>query len=155
MTTPDQVMTCVISGMAINLDGGARLTGYELHADTRSQRSITWRKQSVENSWVEGSYDVTAVRGNTTELVAVWVYGNTQNDFWQRVYALADAIASAAYTITWTIDGMTETWDCTFSDYTVETQREFQYADIGVMRMNIQRRPVTVVQYADSTTYSG
>lgn len=155
MTTPDQVMTCVIAGMGLDLDGGPRLHGYELHGDTRSQRAISWRKQTVESAWVEGSYDVAAVRNNITELVAVWVYGSSQNDFWKKVYALADAIATPAFAITWTVDGMTEVWDCTFSDYTVETQREFQYAKQGVMRMNIVRRPRTTITYADATTYAG
>lgn len=154
MTTPDLVVSCYIGSLNIDLDGGPRM-GYELHSDTRASRAVTWRKTSVDNNWVEGSYDVTAVRGNVTEVVAVWVYGASLSDFWKRVHALADQIASPAFAITWNWGGMTEIWDCTFSDYTVETQREFVYSNTGIVRMQINRRPKVSITYADSTVYAG
>ena len=149
----DYVQTCVLAG--VNLDGGAGVTGFELHADTKTSRSVQWRKQTVENNWVEGSYDVSAVRGNVTESLVVWVYGRDHNEFEQRVSWLTDQIAQAAFTITWTRDGMTEVWDCTYSDYIVETQREFQWARQGVVRLSIVRRPRVTRTYADTTTYAG
>jgi hypothetical protein len=154
MTTPDLQMTLYVGSLPANLDGGRSATGYEIHSDTRSQRAVAWRKLSVENNWVEGTYDVAAVRGNITELVAIWVYGTSTSDFWQRVYALTDQLAQATFATVWTINGMTETWDCTYSDHTIETQREFQYATMGIVRISMARRPKVNVTFADSTTYA-
>ena len=154
MTTPDLSIVLNVGSLAANLDGGRTQTGYEIHADTRSQRAVSWHKLSVDNTWVEGTYDVAAVRGNVTELLAIWVYGADVSDFWKRVYALTDQLAQASYPVVWQVGGMTETWDATYSDYTIETQREFQYATMGIVRINLARRPKVNVTYADSTTYA-
>lgn len=148
MTTPDLTVTAVAGG--INLDGGQDVNGYELHADTRGTAQITWRKQSVDNPWVEGSYDVLAVRGNVTETVAVWVYGGPRGGlgnnglFRQRLIALEALVSSSSWSLVWTVGDLTENWDCTYSDYAVETQREFQYATQGIFRAQVVRRPSVV-----------
>lgn len=155
----DLVMTCMLGN--INLDGGRDNNGYELHGDTRATMGVTWRKQSVSNPWVEGSYDVIAVRENVTEALAVWVYGTPSNGpataagnsaFRQRVNVLEALIAKPQFNIVFTVGDLTETWDCTYSDYTIETSREFQYATQGVMRMQINRRPAVLRAFADGTT---
>jgi hypothetical protein len=146
--TPDLAITCVLNG--VNLDAGRDVNGYEMHADTRNTMGTTWRKQSVSNPWVEGSYDVIAVRENIIEAVVVWVYGNGSNAaFRQRVNFLEQAIAQPSYSIAWTVGDESELWDCTYSDYSVETQREWQYATMGIVRMQIGRRPKATFTYPD------
>lgn len=149
----DYDLHCVMGGTVGGIDLGNGIQ-YDLHADTRSQRQVSWRKQTVENPWVEGSYDVQAVRGNITELVAVWVYGSDPSEFRRNVEYVAAVLASPSWPLVWTINGLTETWDCTFSDYNLETQREFQYANTGIMRMSIQRRPRVTLTYSDGSSVS-
>lgn len=149
----DMQVSCTLAG--IDLDGGRDVNGYELHADTRSQVQYTWRKQTVENTFVEGSYDVRAVRGNVTEQIAVWVYGTSPSDFERKVQVIASAIARSSFPVVWGKTGMTETWDCTYSDYTLETQREFQHATMGIVRIALQRRPRVTRVYSDATTFVG
>ena len=147
---PDLAITCTLNG--VNLDGGRERTGYEIHADTRNTMGVTWRKQTVSNPWVEGSYDVIAVRENIIEPVVVWVYGNGSNaDFRQKVHFLEAAIAKPSFPITWTVGDESELWDCTYSEYSVETQREWQYATMGIVRMQIGRRPKATFTYSGTT----
>jgi hypothetical protein len=159
MTSPglgplaDLVQSCTLAG--VDLDAGRDRTGFELHADTRSSRAVTWRKQSVSNAWVEGSYDVQAVRDNVTENVWVWVFGSSVSDFRKRYHWLVDQVDTPTWSLVWLQAGMTETWDCTFSDHTIETQREFQYANIGLVKINVMRRPRVVITYADGSGYTG
>lgn len=157
MTTPDLVMKCLAGPNSVDLDGGQSVNGYELHADTRGTAQTSWRKQTVDNPWVEGSYDVIAVRGNVTETVAVWVYGGSVGSlgsnsvFRQRIAVLEALIASPKWSMIWTVGDLTETWDCTYSDYAVETQREFQYATQGIFRAQVVRRPSVARSFADGS----
>lgn len=156
---PDLYSSCLLAGL--DLDGGRDVSGYELHGDTRATRQVQWRKQTVDNQWVEGSYDTQAVRGNIVEAVVVWVYGVDHSDFERKAQAVVDAVASPSFTMTWKSGGttaaeaVTEVWNCTFSDYTIETQREYQQANVGIVRLAINRRPKVTRTYADSTTYVG
>lgn len=151
----DYDIDCYFGGLSGIKVSGGYVYGYDLHADSRSQQQTSWRKQSVENNWVEGSFDVTGVRGNITELVAVWVYGTDANEYQQRKAALVAYLSQPAWTMLWQIDGMNETWDCTYSDFSEETQREFQYARQGIIRMSIMRRPRVSVVYSGGATYAG
>jgi hypothetical protein len=129
---------------------------YDVHAESRDKRQITWRKQSVENPWVEGTYDTQAVRGNVTENVVVWVYGASPSDFRNNLENLVAYVDTPNWALRWVYpDGMQELWDCTFSDYSVETQREFQYANQGICRINVQRRPRVTITYSDASQFVG
>lgn len=152
MGTDDFGLGCTINGLAVNT-GDWNFGGYLLHADTRSQRQQTWRKQTVENPWVEGSYDVQAVRGNATELVAVYAIAADENTYKQLEVGLTDLLSYASFQTVWTLDGYTEAWDCTFSDFTVERSKEFQLARVGLIRINLSRRPKVTVTYTDGSQY--
>ena len=47
--------------------------GYELHRDALGAFKVGWRRHTVSNPWVEGSFTVGAVRENVEETLAVWV----------------------------------------------------------------------------------
>lgn len=129
---------------------------YDIHPDTRATRQVTWRRQTVENTWVEGSYDTHAVRGNVTEMVAAWVYGTAPSDFRFNLENLVTYLDTPNWALRWVYpDGMQELWDCTFSDYTVETQREFLYANQGIVKMNVMRRPRVTITYSDASQFVG
>src|SRR5213075_2041152 len=77
------------------------INGYELHADTRKDFQVTHRKQTTNNSWTEGDFDITSVRGDITETVAVWITGSTQFEFDARLETLEAAFNQLAYRLMW------------------------------------------------------
>ena len=117
--------------------------GYELHKDALATQQTTWRKQEVESPWVEGTFVNRAVRGNVPEAVVVWVAGSTPFELDQRVSAFTEAIGQLQFQIRVQIGDLLETWTCFPGDFTVETQQEYRFATIALVRATIPRLPTT------------
>jgi hypothetical protein len=120
---------------------------YALHADSFSSAGTSWRKIDVNAPWLEGSYTVGAVRENVTETVAVWVRGETHYVWRCNMAALEEAFTQVNYMLMKRIEDLVEYWTCPSpADFTIETQREFVHARIGVFRAQVIRLPrVTIV----------
>lgn len=131
----------VVNGLDVTIADPVTGVGYTLDSTTRANRQQQWRKVTVSSPFVEGEYDVQAVRGNVTEQVSVYVRGETHEDLTQKVLALTDAIESPAFTVTWRAETMTETWDCTFAEYAINAQHEFNFATMCQVVLSIPRRP--------------
>lgn len=159
MSTPDLYGTCQLGGLDLNAVDVAGV-GYLLHADTRNARAVQWRKQTVENNWVEGSFDVSAVRQNIIENLWVWVYGSSHDDCERKITALTNVVSQQSFNATWLESTTTgtqtqEVWSCSWSEFTVETQREYHYANMALVKINLNRRPRVTRTYTDASTYVG
>ncbi len=164
MTSPftpalELISSCVVGGLDLDVGLDATGAGYVLHSDTRAQRSVQWRKQTVENNWVEGSFDISAVRANVIEPVSVWVHGSSNDDMQRRLSAVTDALAQPAFQVTWITGGTSkangtkEVWDCSYSDYSIESSGPMQVALLSLLKISLNRRPRVTRTYSDGTTY--
>ena len=115
---------------------------YELHGDALAQRAVTWRKQQVSSPYVEGTYTTAAVKENVTEALVVLVRGGDPLELADLIAAVTDGFDQMAFQVMLTINGMVEYWTCVEpAGYTIEMQREFRHAVIGVIRGEVVRLP--------------
>jgi hypothetical protein len=138
----DPVFTCTISTTSgpLNLMAGP----YDLEASSFAESAVQWRKQEVENAWVEGTFLTGAVRGNVTETLAVWVEVATEAARLAAVKALTDALEQLSFTLTFGVDGQSTTWQCQASDYAVRTEQSFRFGRITLVRAEVPRLPTPV-----------
>lgn len=122
--------------------------GYSLHADSFAQRAYTHRNVEVSSPWIKGTYATDSVLDNANEALVIWVSGwdpvagvESQYLYQQRMDTLMACFDQLSYQLTRQIGDAVEVWDCEVSDYTVETQQEFIFATIGVLRVSLNRRP--------------
>jgi hypothetical protein len=142
-------MTAWALEMAINtrlgwLELEDAANGYELHKDSIAGAQTTWRKQEVDSPWVEGSFTTRAVRGNVPEAVHVWVSGETHYELDERLSAFTDALGQLQYAMRVRTGDLLETWTCFPGDFSIETQQEYRFATIALVRATVPRLPTTV-----------
>lgn len=125
-----------------DLEDGAH---YSVHADSLASKSVSYRQRTVENDFVEGSFIATSVRENITETLAFWVSGSSHYEWRTYVDKLTDALEQLSYLVMVRIEDMAEYWTCSPAQWTVETQREFIHARMGVVRASIPRLPTALV----------
>lgn len=118
--------------------------GYEIGKDSFARSSRSWRKQEISNEYTEGTYVNRAVLENVVEPLSVYVSGDTQFEFQERMRRLVDAFGQLQYTISRLIGDHEEVWACTVADYTVETSQEFLFATIGRVDAQVPRLPTSV-----------
>lgn len=126
--------------------------GYSLHGDAFATVQYTHRKTEVNNRWVEGTFAVSSVRDNAVEALVVWVNGDTMLQYRQRMITLMAAMDQVSFTVIKTIGNSSEQWDCEVSDYGEESQQEFIHRTLGVLRVQLSRRPsIMLTQVTDAT----
>lgn len=141
-------------GQSLDLDLSAKVQGpsgwidledglyYQLHSDSFAESAVTWRKEDINAPWIEGSYTLSAVRENTSEPVSVWVRGSTHYEFRMNCEALVAAFSQTSYLFMKRIEDLVEYWTCPSpADYSIQTQREFIHARIGVFKATVIRLP--------------
>lgn len=145
----DFVVTCTLTvgGVTLDLNAGA----YQLEAGTRNEMGMTWRKEEVNNPFIEGSYLISAVRENVMETVNVYVRGIDHQAMDKAVQALLAAVENPRYTIAYGHTGITETWSCQTAQYSVGTQREYQLVNLALVKLQIPRLPRVTRAYGDGT----
>jgi hypothetical protein len=138
----DLALSCLVSTPLgpLQLEGGP----YSLHAETISEVAVTWRKKTVTNPHVEGSFTVHAERENVVVPVSVWVEAATRSALRVAQQAVEDAFSQLHYTITFDVEGDTQTWQCEAADYTVDTQQAFLMAKTALVRAKVPRLPAVV-----------
>lgn len=118
---------------------------YAIHGDSFASFQQTWRKTEINSPWIEGSYPVNAVRENVTEQLAVWVSGETAREEREYRDKLIATIEQYSYMLMVRFGDVAEYWNCFASDYSVETQKEFLWAQLSVVRANVTRLPAKQV----------
>ena len=114
---------------------------YRLAAGTFETVAVTHRRAEVTNPFLEGSYVVNAPRENVVVPLAVWVEADTRAALMAARTALTDALDQVTFSTYVTIDGETETWWCSASDYTVSSPRELMFATRCKVEAQLVRHP--------------
>lgn len=119
---------------------------YKLSADAFVDEAVTWRRQEVQNPFVEGSWLVNAVRENVTTAVDVWVRCASQPELAKAVEALKEAFSQINYGLEFTVEGVTYYYRCYAADYTVKTGREFRASTMAQFSAQVPRHPISEVK---------
>lgn len=142
MTTPGQ-LTITMVGTIPTGTVDLMAYPYDLHADTQANQATIWRKKEVTNPHVEGSYLVHAERENIVEDVYVWVEPDTRAEMKPALDKLRTLFGQVTYTLTFTVEGQTQIWDCQAAEYTIDSKLEFLHADIALFQAKVPRLPRT------------
>ena len=89
---------------------------------------------------------VNALRENVTEQLNVYIYGASPAAFQEHVQRLRTVFDQPQFVVDKSMvnPNLTTTtwrWYCYSSDYSLSTQREFLHANMGVMNVQLLRRP--------------
>lgn len=139
----DPVISAEISTGATPLE----LNGdtYELERGAMEEIAVSWRKQTVDNTWVEGTFVINAVKENVVLPLNVWVSADTQIALRDAVTALTDALSQLAFTLAIDIDGAVTTWTCQVADYRVTQQQAFLFAKQALVQASVPAFPTPVL----------
>lgn len=108
------------SGGALNLESG----GYEIVAVGPGGRS--WRRSTVEGRYQHGRALIGAVLEQGALPLVVRVKGSSWSQVSNRAQALVDAFSQTSYTLTITIENVTNRWRCEPADIQIAGGDEFQ-----------------------------
>ena len=98
----------------------SRANGYSIVKEGIGPGRSTWRRITTTSPWVHGNQLVHAVREAPSMQVAVRVTGTSHSNLWTRINTLTDAFSQFDYDLTFTIEGVTFTWDrCQPADFSV------------------------------------
>jgi hypothetical protein len=128
------------TGAPINLNSGM----YRLAAGTFEGEAVTHRKQTVTNSFVEGSYTVNSLRENVVTPVNIWIETASTREMKAAVAALKAAFDQISFNMTVTWDDYQETWFCEASDYTETSTRELLHSHRSRLDVQLVRQPAVV-----------
>lgn len=118
---------------------------YELERSHAEERRVSWRKTEVSDDYVEDTFVLSAVREAVTEPVAVWVTATTQSAMQAALDALTACFEQLQYTMTFTVDGVTQQWKCKVAEYSVRTEQAFQHAHTALVKAQVPRSPRVVL----------
>lgn len=122
----------------VDLSDGVR---FDIEASSFGDSTVSWRKQETSNTWVEGSYVSSAVREDVTEVLSVWVYGESRLEHEQLKRLLTDALGQLQYRIMVRMDEAVTYWQCEPADYTITSGHEMRHARLALVKASISRKP--------------
>lgn len=122
------------------------VNGYELHTESFAARSVSHRKNEVSNNWIPGEYNSRAVRTNVVEDVGFFVGGSTAYECRMRAQAVTEAFDSLHFQARMRIEDYQETWECTTSDYVLESNQPLIVAKLVLVRAKVSRHPQVYVE---------
>jgi hypothetical protein len=146
MSSEIAVQATLTGPLGVLVLDGDNADEYELHPDTKAEYEVTWREQTTENEWVEGSFTTSAVRTNVTETLAVWVLGDTTSEIEQRQAALTAFLKQRRFTVALALAGVTHTWTVVKpAQYSVRQQHEFLHAPTSLVIAKLSRLPKATI----------
>jgi hypothetical protein len=119
---------------------------YKIAKGSFENSAVQFRRDEVENPFLEGKYTINALRENVTEEVVVYVYGGNTMSTAEAVRNLTDAVSQTRYRMEITIEDARRSWWCYASDYTVTTTIEFMHARMAEVKIQVIRDPVEVLE---------
>lgn len=142
------IISCRISTAAdwLELNSGP----FRLEGESFAEEATTWRKDDIDNPFVEGTWTVNALRENVVETLNIWVRGDA---------AYADALTTSRgletlkavfsqpnYLIEFNQDGELYTYVCQVADFSISRTREFRHEGIAKFSAQIPRHPVYTLE---------
>lgn len=125
---------------------------YDFEKTSQETEQQALRKTTVNNRWVEGTFTTSAVRENVREPLSIWIEGNDPAHFVQ----LKDVLTTAVQRRSWQLqvshwEGGDElvrrTYSCQSSEYTLTTTQEYRMANMGLLKVEVDRLPHVVTVY--------
>lgn len=93
---------------------------YKISAEqTRETTAKSWRKVTTTSPILGGDYLIHAVPEMVGEHLSVWVYGASQTEVSDNLFALTEMFEQYDYRIRWTFDEYREYWRCQLADATM------------------------------------
>lgn len=117
---------------------------YDLEVGAVAEAATAWKRKTVDNPHVEGSYTVHAERENSTIPVNVWVEDPDRDTVQARVNDLTNALSQLEFLIYYRVGLAEQIWTCEVSDYTVDTQQAYLHASMALVKAQVVRRPKVV-----------
>jgi hypothetical protein len=114
---------------------------YELHRDTLGVSQRAMRRTQTSNPFVPGQFTVNAVVDTVTEIVSVWVTGDTHFEMEAAVDALVGALEQPSFLIERRVTDSLRLWWCFAADVTISTQAEYLYARKALVQAQVPRLP--------------
>ena len=121
---------------------------YKLTADAFSEEALQWRRQEVKNTFVDGSWLVSATRENITTNVDIWARCATSKDLAFAIERLKEAFSQINYGLEFTVEGVTYYYRCYAADFSVQTSREFRASRMAKFAAQVPRHPIYEVKAA-------
>ena len=139
-------MSVVVQASVTTNSGPINLNSapYRLADGSFESETITHRKASVSNPFVEGSHTVNSLRENVVVPVNVWVESDSMVEVKAAVAALKAAFDQISFNMTVSFDDFQETWFCEASDYVVTTTRELLHSHRSRVEVQLVRQPAVV-----------
>ena len=129
----------------INLNDGEI---YKVSGDgTRDSTQKTWRKVTADSPILGGNYLIHAVPEMISEQIGVWVYGSSQTEVSDSLFALTELFEQYDYRIRWTFDEYRETWRCQLADATMSRGQVWTHSTMARAEFNIPRYPDVVREH--------
>lgn len=138
------------NGVVIDLTPADGSYDFEKSSGETEQQSL--RKATTNNRWVEGTFTTYAVRDNVKEPLSIWVTGNDAAHFQQLMDVLTLAVVQRRWTLTIsTYEANTEkvrrVYSCQSSEYTKTTTQEYRMANMGLLKVDVDRLPHVETTY--------
>lgn len=119
--------------------------GYYIARDGIGPGEQTWRRNTVESTFVSGRVLTHAVRDTANISLAVRVTSDTPANLHTKINAMTQAFSQFSYTMTVLIDGVQYTWNCEPADWAIGDGGNFQdlhlRSNTQYVRLSIPRRP--------------
>lgn len=144
----------VAAGASRGLDLSAKVQGrggwvdledgqyFSLHAESFASAAQSWRKQQINNDYVEGTYTLSAVRENVTEAVSIWVRGETHLVWRQNIEVLTSAFTQIGFQFMRRMSDLVEYWTITSpADFSIATEQAYWHSRIGLFQAQLSRLP--------------
>jgi hypothetical protein len=103
--------------------------------------TVQWDRKTVSAPDVDGDFTIHRRRTNVTDMLAIYVKGNSAGDLFNKIRTLTDAFSQDRFEVTINIDGSAHTWECEASDYAVELDTAHVNARYAKVLFNILRKP--------------
>ncbi|CAB4194630.1 hypothetical protein UFOVP1264_85 [uncultured Caudovirales phage] len=115
---------------------------YRVAKGSFENSATQFRRDDVQNAFLEGKYTINALRENVTETLVVYVKGNTAMEMSESVRKLTDALSQIRFRMEVVIDNASRGWWCYASDFTINTSHEFLHSRMAQITAQIPRDPV-------------
>jgi len=142
------IISCRISTPAdwLELNSGP----YRLEASSFADEQTTWRRDDIDNPFVEGSWTVNALRENVVVPLSVWVRGAAEYDYAtttaRGIETLKEMFSQRNFLLEFNEDGELYTYVCYVSDFTVSRTREFRHEGIAQFTAQVPRHPAYTLE---------
>lgn len=114
---------------------------YYVSPEDFGEKAQVLRRITAQSPFFDGTYLVHSTKENITEMITVYVLGNTANQVTENILLLEDAVSQASFTVSVTFGNHQEVWSCQAADYTISRGHLMMHNTRAMMKLSIPRLP--------------